>query len=81
MTTNNTNPPVVIPVKKRSFAGIEPGSLRGNRIELGPTIDPDEEIINTTAPMNGPQLRAWLKQGNNRREYDAYLERKKERHE
>jgi hypothetical protein len=48
MTTihNNTsglNPPAPSQ-KARSFAGIEPGSLKGSRIELGPTVDPDEEI-------------------------------------
>jgi hypothetical protein len=81
MTTNNIKPPV-IPTKRPSFnGGLEPGSLRGNRMELTPPVDEDEEIRDLTASMTGTQLRAWLKLGNHRREYDAYLERKKERHE
>jgi hypothetical protein len=81
MTTNNIKPPV-IPTRRPSFnGGLEPGSLRGSRIEIAPQEGPDDSIRNLTQAMNGPQLRAWLKQGNNRQEYDAYLERKKERHE
>jgi hypothetical protein len=78
MTNPNSTKPIVIPAKRPSFnGGLQPGSLRGNRIELGPSIDPDEEIRATTQAMNGPQLRLWLKAGNNRELYDAYLERKK----
>jgi hypothetical protein len=77
MTTNNTKPNV-IPTKRPSFnGGLQPGSLRGSRIELGPTVDPDEEIRDLTASMTGPQLRLWLKQGNNRQEYDDFLARRK----
>jgi hypothetical protein len=82
MTTNNnkpavTIPPEVVPTKKRSFAGIEPGSLRGSQIEVGPPVDPDEDIRNKTAAMSGAQLRAWLKTGDNRQKYDAFLARRK----
>jgi hypothetical protein len=76
MTSYNIKP--TIPTKRPSFnGGLVPGSLRGNRMELTPPVDPDEEIRDLTASMTGPQLRAWLKQGDNRKTYDEFLERRK----
>jgi hypothetical protein len=81
MTTNNTKPAVSIPLAavpaKRSFnGGVEPGTLRGSRMEIGSREDPDETIRTTTQAMTGPELRLWLKQGNNRELFNSYLARR-----
>jgi hypothetical protein len=81
MTTNHTKPaatipPVAVPAKRSFNGGVEPGTLRGSRMEVGPREDPDEAIRNMTQAMTGPELRLWLKQGNNRELYNSYLARR-----
>lgn len=70
--------PVAVPRKSRGFAGIEPGRLHGARISMEVGNDPHDQVREETQNMDGRQLRLWLKRGDNRQRYDAYLEQRKQ---
>jgi hypothetical protein len=77
--TNNTkgavtNPPVVIPAKKRSFGDLQPGTLRGRGNEFShPRPDPHEEILAEVRAMSGKEMIRFLRIPGKREKYNDAL--------
>jgi hypothetical protein len=74
--TKNSTPPENIPValpKRRSFAGIEPGSLRGTRMDYtpAPIVDPFDGV-REAKNLPSKEFAAWLRKGNNRQLLEEY---------
>ena len=82
MPNDTTKPeaPLSAPPKTRKqfTGGIQPGTFRGSSLQYSgpPPIDPDDALVAQVKAMDASAMRHFLKQGTNRADFEAALERK-----